>query len=441
MFGFGKKKEENQQAEPPKSRMEELNEQTKSEQLATNDDNLKGIKVMKGVFDGYKIGDEDDFLNEAEPEEEESIVDEGLEKADNASTTTGFIADTYEKINDKVGSWSEGNGIVGAALTIIKNVKEAYGKWKEKSDNKDDDELEGSDSGAAKLLETAEAIFKIIDAAGVAVKGILKAIPVIGFIFDAIDIAKESIRIIKSDISRVKMNNSRRLFKEKYLNKEVPTEDDGPEKKMIKKVKWYNVRRFWKKTDITFDEETLKARRDFLIAQRDKSDEKILPPDLEEELQDIMRFLVQDRLRRLRRNDELKGAGKIVMTLGKIAGKIASLGASSAAEMTADTIGYASDAAGLTAMVSEYTIKKYQKRGGRNKGQQYTRYLLEIIGHLPADYENENGKMEYVQTLDMVTATGVDSEELYDVSKKASSENQKKNKASAYNMFIDLFEG
>ena len=187
----------------------------------------------------------------------------------------------------------------------------------------------------------------------------------------------------------------------------------------------------------------MKARRDELRAKPELTREE------QEELKDITKFLIQDRLRRGNRNKEIKSAGTIVSKIAAITGKIAALigtfGGSLVAESIAGGVDLALDSVDVASTVGSGIMGAYQGRGGRDKGSQYTQYLMEVIGSLPATYDAPEDKSAYAETKDMVDATGVDTGKLNKVATQAKSatsdSDKKKGKANAYKMFIKLFDG
>lgn len=431
---------ENESSVAPKSKMESLNDETRKRRGNVSPDKLKGIKTMHDVFSGYKIGDESGFLTDSPHEDETAdLIKDTAETELKVSKTGSSVLEMAEQGLDQ---WAGGNGIAGAALTLISYIKEAYDIAKS--------DAEASEKAGELAKATANAAFEmagsIIDAiegfGGTVLKG-FKVIPGLGMVIDAIEAAIAVYKIIKADRARVRMNDNRRLFKEKYMNRQIESEGDTKGKSMVKTVGRFNIRRLWKKTDITVDEETMKARRDELRAKDNLTDSE------KEELQDITKFLIQDRLRRNNRNKEFKGAGTVVLKLTSIAGKIAALvgtfGGSLVAESVAGGIDLALDAADITSFIGGGVAELYQGRGGRDKGSQYTQYLMEVIGALPDSYDKPEEKSEYVEAKDMVDATGIDSSKLYKTAEgakaAANASDKKKGKANAYKMFIKLFEG
>ena len=427
-------------AEAPKSKMQSLNEQTRARHSTISADSLKGIKNMHDVFNGYKIGDEAAFLAD-EPKESEKL-DTAQTVAETTTTASGVVASSLEMAEKALGGWSNGNGIAGAALTFIGYIKSAYEIMKSDASGKEKAAELGKETANA-AFDMAGNIVDVIEGFGGTVLKGFKIIPGMGMVIDAIEAAIAVYKVIKADRARVRMNDSRRLFKEKYMNRPIESEGETQGKSMVKKVGRFNIRRLWKKTDITVDEKTMKARRDELRAKANLTDSE------KEELKDITKFLIQDRLRRGNRNKEIKGAGTIVAKIaaitGKIAALVASFGGSLVAESIAGGIDLALDSADVASTVGGAAMGAYQGRGGRDKGSQYTQYLMEVIGGLPNTYDTPEDKSEYSESKDMVDATGVDSSKLDKVATKAktaaSDSDKKKGKATAYKMFINLFEG
>ncbi|MBF4692038.1 hypothetical protein [Fusibacter ferrireducens] len=429
-----------QPAAVPKSKMESLNEQTRARHSAISADSLKGIKNMHEVFNGYKIGDEATFL--ADDPKESEVLDHTQTVAETGVTASGVVASSLEMAENALDGWSNGNGIAGAALTFIGYIKNAYAIMKSDASGKEKAAELGKETANA-AFDMAGNIVDVIEGFGGTVLKGFKVIPGLGMVIDAIEAAIAVYKVIKADRARVRMNDSRRLFKEKYMNRPIESEGETQGKSMIKKVGRFNIRRLWKKTDITVDEKTMKARRDELRGKANLTDSE------KEELKDITKFLIQDRLRRGNRNKEIKGAGTIVAKIAAITGKIASLvstfGGSLVAESIAGGIDLALDSADVTSTIGDAAVGAYQGRGGRDKGSQYTQYLMEVIGGLPSTYDTPENKSEYSEAKDMVDATGVDSGKLNKVATQAktaaSDSDKKKGKANAYKMFIKLFEG
>lgn len=433
-------------APPPKSKMELLNEETRTRQENISDKDAQGINKLHGAFKGYKIGDEATYMDAKEEDSKLSkVANGGLEVADKSSTVSGIAQSATDIAGTELKKWSGGNGIVGAAITFIQYIKEAY------------DIMSSEDSGkekAAKLaketantaLDMAGDIMDVIeDLGGTVLKG-LKVIPGLSIVIDAIEIGISVYRILKANKARVRMNDSRRLFKEKYQNAEVATGPAGEKTKMVNKVGKYNIRRLWKKTDETVDEKAMKTRRDELLEKR-KTDPANFTEAEQAELTDILSYATQDRLRRTNRNKELENCGKIVMRLGAIAAKISAMvgtfGGSAAAESAASGIELALDSTGLAADAAGLVKDLYTGRGGRDKGDQYTKYLLEIIGSLPDTYDAPEKKMKYAEASDMIDASGVNKNKLIKradaINTAANDSDKKKGRSTAFNMFIDLF--
>lgn len=438
--------QQQQPAPPPKSKMELLNEQTRAKQGQVGDKEIQSMSKLHQVFKGYKVGDERSYIET--PDEDstaEKVASTGLDLTDMGNTVNGSAQSIVEMAGEKLEKWSGGNGIVGAALSFIKYIKEAYDilssddSAKEKAGN-----LIKETAGTA--LDMAEGIMDAIEGLGGTILKGLKVIPGLSIVIDAVDIGIAVYRIVKAEHARVKMNDSRRLFKEKYLAKEVDTAP-GEKTKMVQTVGKYNIRRLWKKTDQTVDEKAMKARRDQLLEKR-KNDPQNFSEAEQAELTDILSYATQDRLRRVNRNKEFSNVGKIVLKLGSIAGKIAAMvgtfGGSAVAESVAGGIELAVDSAGLVGDASGMLKGIYSGRGARDKGGQYTKYLLEIIGSLPDTYDKPEQKMKYAQASDMVAATGVNKSRLLKqadaVVASSTDADKKKGRTKAFNMFIKLFD-
>lgn len=426
-----------------KSKTQQLNEKTRERQGSVADSSLVGLQKLRNAFEGYKVGDEQSYLDvPAEDPIAEKAMDATLEVADKGSTISGIASDIAEMAGKELSKWSNGNGIVGAALSFIKYIKEAYSIMTSDATKRE--------KAGALVKETANTAFEmagdIMDViegfGGTVLKG-LKVIPGLGMVIDAIEIGISVYRIMKADRARVRMNDSRRLFKEKYAGKSVSV--GGKATAMVKKVGKYNVKRLWKKTDETVDESAMKARRSELLNKR-KNDPTSFTEDEQAELTDILSYSTQDRLRRVNRNKELENVGSIVMRLGSIAAKISAMvgtfGASALAESVAGGIDLAIDTTGLAKDAGSMIRSMYNKRGDRDKGSQYTKYLLEVIGHLPSDYSKEAFKQKYAEASDMVDATGVNTKKVYqqaEVIEGLAEADKKKGRSKAFDMFIQLF--
>lgn len=431
---------------PAKSKMELLNEATRTRQENVQDRELVGINKLHNAFNGYKVGDESSYMEAPEGDSRlGKAFNVTTEVADKGSTISGGAQKIAKLAGEELEKWGGGNGIVGAAIAFIQYLKEAY------------EIMSSDDSGkekAGKLIkETANTAFDmaggIMDAieglGGTVLKG-LKVIPGLGMVIDAIEIGISVYRILKANKARVRMNDSRRLFKEKYMNAEVETGPGGEKTKMVQKVGRFNIRRLWKKTDDTVDENAMKKRRDQLLKKR-QDDPSTFTEAEQAELMDILSYATQDRLRRVNRNKELENVGKIVYKLGAIAAKISAMvgtfGGSLAAESAASGIEVALDATGLVADAGKLAKDLYNGRGGRDKGSQYTKYLLEIIGHLPDTYDKPEKKVKYAQAADMIAATSVNTNKLYkhaDAINAAAAADKKQGRSKAFSMFIDLFD-
>lgn len=436
-------------APAPKSKMQLLNEETRSRQESVKDSEVIGVHKLHKAFDNYKVGDETYFDDGSESSKLGKTATVGTEVLDKGSTITGmakssakFAGEMAEKTLEK---WSGGNGIVGAAVTFIKYIKEAYEIMTSDDSGKSKAAQLGKETAAAAMDMAGDIMDAIEGLGGTVLKG-LKVIPGLGIVVDAIEIGISVYKIMKADRARVRMNDSRRLFKEKYLNAEVEMAPGGEKRKMVNTVGKYNIRRLWKKTDETVDESAMKKRREELLAKR-KLDPATFTEQEQAELSDILSYSTQDRLRRVNRNKELENVGSIVIKLGSIAAKIAAMvgtfGASAAAESAAAGIELGLDAAGLVGDATKLTKSLYAERGGRDKGSQYTKYLLEIIGNLPNTYDKPEFKSRYAQATDMITATGVNTSKLYkqaDSIEAMAAGDKKAGRGKAYKMFIELFD-
>ncbi len=433
-------------APPPKSKMETLNEATRARHENVQEKELIGINKLHGAFKGYKLGDESSFMEAPEGDSRlGKAFNVANEVADKGKTVSGTAQKITKLAGEELEKWSGGNGIVGAAITFIQYLKEAYAIMTSEDSKKE--------KAGAMAKETANAAFEmagnIMDAieglGGSVLKG-LKVIPGLGMVIDAIEIGISAYRTMKADRARTRMNDSRRLFKEKYMNAEVETGSSGEKSKMVQKVGRFNVRRLWKKTDDTVDSNAMKKRRDQLIKKRQDDPSKFTEAE-QAELMDIMSYATQDRLRRVNRNKEMENVGTIVLKLGSIAAKISAMigtfGGSLAAESAASGIEVAMDTTGLVAEAGKLAKGLYTRRGGRDKGSQYTKYMLEIIGGLPDAYDKPDFKIKYAQTADMVVATSVDTNKLYkqaDEINKVAANDKKQGRSKAFSMFIDLFD-
>lgn len=431
---------------PPKSKMEVLNEATRTRQENVPDKDLVGINKLHGAFKGYKVGDESSYMEAPEGDSRlGKAFNVANEVADKGSTVSGVAQKITKLAGEELEKWSGGNGIVGAAITFIQYLKEAYEIM-----TSDDSKKEKAGALAKETANTAfEMAGNIMDAieglGGTVLKG-LKVIPGLGMVIDAIDIGISVYRIMKANRARVRMNDSRRLFKEKYMNAEVETGPGGEKSKMVQKVGRFNIRRLWKKTDDTVDANAMKKRRDQLLKKRQDDPSKFTEAE-QAELTDILSYATQDRLRRVNRNKEMENVGTIILKLGSIAAKISAMigtfGGSLAAESAASGIEVAMDATGLVADAGKLAKGLYNGRGGRDKGSQYTKYLLEIIGNLPDAYDKPEYKAKYAQAADMVAATSVNTSKLYkhaDAINAVASADKKQGRSKAFSMFIDLFD-
>lgn len=417
-----------EEAPKEKTDMEKLNEETLKQQGAVDEKVFKGVKIMRDVFSGYKIGKENEFLEPPESDKTEDAIN-ATEKTVEVSEVS---QENLEAADKKFDSWGDGNGIAGAALSLIKIMKDTKDLLDKKDPEDGEEEFVNSIYGAK--FETAGAIIDAYEK----VEPILRLIPGIDFVFDAIAACTSVYKIMKADKARVRMNNSRRLFKQKYLDKKVSM-PKGKEKSMVRETQGLERLKFWKKTNITVDEETLKARRDQLLAARDKEG---FTEEEAEELRDILKYLVQDKLRVKNRNDEMKSIGSFIKSIAAITGKIAALVTTGGASAVIGGIGTGVSVAMGINTAAEFVDKK---RNGKKRGTQYTNYLLEVIASLPNQYQEPKDKSEYVQASEMVDASGVDGTKVYktaQVAQKASSDADKNaGKAKAYQMFVDLFEG
>lgn len=426
-----------------KSKMEVLNEKTRTRQGSMNETSLEGLQKLRNAFNGYKVGEEQSYLDvPAEDPIAKKAVEGTMEVADKGSTISGMANDIADMAGKQLEKWSNGNGIVGAAVSFIKYIKEAYSIITSDESRK---EKAGAlfKETASTAFDMAGDIMDVVEGFGGTVLKGLKVIPGLGMVVDAIEIGISVYRILKANRARIRMNDSRRLFKEKYQGKQVSV--GGASTSMVKKIGKYNIKRLWKKTDETVDESAMKSRRTELLNKR-KTEPQNFTEDEQNELTDILSYSTQDRLRRVNRNKELENVGTIVMKLGSIAAKISAMvgtfGGSAVAESVAGGIDFALDATGLVKDAGSMVQGLYNKRGGRDKGSQYTKYLLEVIGHLPAAYDQPAFKQKYAEASDMVDATGVNSNKLYKqaaVIETMAAADKKKGRSKAFEMFIDLF--
>ncbi len=436
-----------QQAQaPPKSKMALLNEATRTRQEGVSDREVQGINKLHFAFKGYKVGDENSFMESKEPESKlGKAANIGTEVADKGSTISGLAQSAADFAGEQLDKWSGGNGIVGAAVTFIQYIKEAYEILSSEDSKKEKAAKLGKETADAALDMAGNIMDAIEDLGGTVLKG-LKVIPGLGIVIDAIEIGISVYRILKANKARVRMNDSRRLFKEKYQNAEVATGVSGEKSKMVKKVGKYNLRRLWKKTDDTVDEKAMKTRRDELLRKREHDPQNFTEQE-QAELTDILSYATQDRLRRTNRNKELENCGKIVMKLGSIAAKISAMvgtfGGSAIAESVSGGIEFALDSTGLVADAGAMVKDLYTGRGGRDKGDQYTKYLMEIVGGLPDTYDQPEKKVKYAQASDMIDATGVNKSKLVKsadaINAAATDADKKKGRSKAFSMFVDLF--
>lgn len=433
-------------APTPKTKMELLNEETRTRQGNISDKEAEGIRKLHGAFKGYKIGDEASYMDAKEEDSKlGKVAKGGLEVADKGSTISGIAQSSADFAGKELKKWSGGNGIVGAAITFIQYIKEAYEIMSSEDSGKEKAAKLAKETANTAMDMAGDIMDVIEDLGGTVLKG-LKVIPGLSIVIDAIEIGISVYRILKANKARVRMNDSRRLFKEKYQNAEVATGANGEKSKMVTKVGKYNIRRLWKKTDDTVDEKAMKTRRDQLLEKR-KNDPANFTEAEQAELTDILSYATQDRLRRTNRNKELENCGKIVLKLGAIAAKISAMvgtfGGSAAAESAANGIELALDSTGLAADAAGLVKDLYTGRGGRDKGNQYSKYLLEIIGSLPDAYDAPEKKMKYAEASDMIDATGVNKSRLIKradaINTAANDADKKKGRSTAFNMFIDLF--
>jgi hypothetical protein len=415
--------------------MKTKNSQTREKLGDTqSDDKLKGLKSLRDAFEGFKSGDEADFLREGDQKTELGARDYyNLHGAQNTAKTT------FKSLNDGLSEFASNHDIplIGAVKSVIRNIKGFIELLK----NRKDDE-KTKESKQEKSFIDSKRILQFFDNKKETIMSLASHIPYLGTIVEAVKIVKDIFKVVKAQSRRKNMNNAKRLFKEKYLGKNFYDADALDRLSVIKYVSYANPKRWFKSTSYSVNHNNLIKRRDKLLQERDQPNlTKEFKEAYNEELHDIMQYEIQESMSKKNKKIQFKGIAGIIAKVGKIIGQVSSAGSSSVLEFFesgSKAVGKALKIQNAMDSVTKVYNKKVQK------GSRFTNYLFEIIGALPKSFEGFEEKIAYAQVKQTMDASG-NAKKVYPMGEKINSatsdEEKNRMKSGTYKLFMKMFEG